>query len=618
MDTVQSSYLAENEPASSTENEGEDSLVYQPTEDEKKAIRLVQKLFDKSKKLRSKYDQKWSDYYQMFRGKQWKDQRPSYRSSEVINLIWQTIQSFVPIMTDSQPKIEYEPQAPEDIPVTGIINEVANYDWNRKNWGQVLVELLYDGHFYGNGLTQFDFDKDGDNGLGSIEFETLEPFYCYPDPNSSRINHKHSRFFMTAVPMDIDLIKVLYPTNGKYVKPDSQGLKQIPDKANLKELIYKSPTDSVIITNESPQTGADLNRAVLFTLFLKDDEYDEIESTQQHEDGSVSPKYTQKLKYPNGRIIQVANGVVLKDVESPIEDGFFPVQKYTHYTDPREFWGIGEIEQLESPQKLFNQTLCLALDTMRLCGNPIWIMDEGACDADNMVNKPGLIVEKMPGSYMERIPGVPLQPFVMELLQNFRQWHDAVSGSQDVSRGINPTGVTAARAIADLQQASQTRIRLKSRNLDAYLQEVGQHYLSYMFQNYTVPRVIRIAHKSDPALTKYFKFHISQHSSVEGETRKVVHISHYNQTPEGMKLGPETSYEIKGQFDVKVSTGSNLPFSKIERRQEQLELFDRTLVDQSEVLKNIDYPNWEAVVERTQEQQAQMAQQQPQQQQQKG
>jgi hypothetical protein len=69
-------------------------------------------------------------------------------------------------------------------------------------------------------------------------------------------------------------------------------------------------------------------------------------------------------------------------------------------------------------------------------------------------------------------------------------------------------------------------------------------------------------------------------------------------------------FVIHGAFDVKVNTGSGLPFKKSELEQRLLQLFDRQIIDDEEVLERMEYPNFEAVVERNREKQAQLAEQQ--------
>jgi len=70
-------------------------------------------------------------------------------------------------------------------------------------------------------------------------------------------------------------------------------------------------------------------------------------------------------------------------------------------------------------------------------------------------------------------------------------------------------------------------------------------------------------------------------------------------SPEGLSTGIQ-EYALRGKLDVRVSTGSSLPFNKAEKRSQTLELFDRGLIDQEEALKHVDWPNYEAVLQRMQ------------------
>lgn len=202
----------------------------------------------------------------------------------------------------------------------------------------------------------------------------------------------------------------------------------------------------------------------------------------------------------------IAGGILLEKEENPWEDGKFPWARFVNYVDPRQFWGISEIEQLRETQKLKNKVISFALDVLTLMGNPIWIVDDASgVDTDNLTNQPGLVVEKAAGSEVRREEGVQLQPWVLQLLEVISRQYDDIAGQSDLTKGVGSPD-NSGYAIDLLQQAQQTRLRQKSRNLDAYMQNLGQLYASRIFQFYSIPRVIRMTENQEAS--KYFKFHI--------------------------------------------------------------------------------------------------------------
>jgi len=214
---------------------------------------------------------------------------------------------------------------------------------------------------------------------------------------------------------------------------------------------------------------------------------------------------------------------------------------------------------------------------------------------------------------------VQLQPYVLQMIDRMAEWFNDVSGSQDVTRGANPSGVTAYKAISALQEAAQTRIRQKQRNLDVYLQQVGQQYASRLFQFKTAPEIYRLTGME--GAQNYFKMHVEDYEKTAestdpitgavaqvptGETGKRVVVQHYakdaNGRPTGM-LDPTQLkvFEMRGKMDVRVSTGSSLPFAKDEKEQKLLAFFDKGIIDEEEVLKGAEYPNWQAVLQRVEQ-----------------
>lgn len=580
---------------------------YEPTEEEAKALKLVESRFEKAKKWRRKYDQNWLDDYKMFRGHQWKEQRPSYRHSEVINFVFQTIQGQVPVMTDSRPTFEFLPQEPQDMEIASIFNDVSKADWERKNWLFKLTEVIYNAHFYGTGIGEVCFNPKLDGPTGGIDFNCKDTFYFFPDPDATDVNDdERGDYVIFAEPVSVAKLKRDYPAKKEYIKPDIIDLTQ-GDKTDLDYVKFRSPVDTAAtIEGTSAYDLANWDRCIKITLWCKSDEYDETE--EKDEAGNIS--YVQKLRYPNGRKICIASGVVLDDGPNPYEDGKFPFFKLNNYIDPNSFWGISEVEQIRSPQKIFNKLVSYALDVLYLMGNPIWIVDNTAgVDTDNLFNKPGLIIEKNPNSTVERQEGVQLQPYVLQLIDKMQEWFQEISGRTDVTQGAAPNGVTAGNAIMALQDSAQTRMRLKSRNLDAALQDMGQLYKSRLMQFTPAPRVVRLTNNENA--TKYFKYSIEPVTDENGNQHKKLSVRDYVQNPQTGQYGEALQtrdYIIKADFDVKVSTGSTLPTAKAQRANLAQMLFNSKAIDQIEFLKAVEWPNYEGVIARMKQEALQVAQ----------
>jgi len=64
---------------------------------------------------------------------------------------------------------------------------------------------------------------------------------------------------------------------------------------------------------------------------------------------------------------------------------------------------------------------------------------------------------------------------------------------------------------------------------------------------------------------------------------------------------PERKLILKGRFDVRVTTGSELPFDISDNERKALALYDRQIIDEEEVLTRIDYPNSDKVLQRLEE-----------------
>jgi hypothetical protein len=574
--------------------------------EEQQQVKAIIRKFYQWKRVRDEKSKNWIPFYKLFRGSQWNSKRPSWKTSEVINLIWQTIQSQLPLQTDARPKFTFLPTEPQDVPFAELLDKICDAEWDKNNWMMTVQEVILDGYITGSGISSMNYDPSLMYGLGAPVYVSEEPLYCYPDPECNDVNDEKSEGFFKAYPVPTDRLKQKYPKRAHLIKSDIQLDKMKKDKYEFNQT-YITENFSTSMSMPELSYGSDkvddhgIPKTMVFECYLKPKDVEEF--AEQNGEEKI---YTVKKKYPNGRYVCIANGMILHDGPLPYEDGLIPFSKYVNYIDPRQFWGISEVEQLASPQIILNKILSYTIDVLLYTSNPIWIVDNSAdVDTDALNNIPGTVVEKSPGSEVRRENGPALNPGFTQILDRVINWFDTVAGNSDFSRGEASGSVTAASAIEQLISASRTRIRQRMRNLDGYLKTAGRQWLNRILENYTVPRVYRMTNKDG---SMYFlKVHVDNVQDEYGNVKKKATVTNtdINGNADVQEL------ILSGELDIKVQAGSDLPFEASDKERKALALYDRQIIDAEEVLNQLQYPNKEKILQRlTERQQAAAAQQQ--------
>ena len=589
---------------------------------EESEVKQLMDLFYIYKRYRCRYDKKFMDYYRLVRGNQWDSRRPTWKNSEVINFIFATIQSQIPLQTDVRPRFSFLPTEPTDREFAEILDQLSESDSERYGWLRTVFEVLFDGWIYGTGIGCMKYDQSVDNGLGGAVFKSVDPLYCYPHPDANTINDPDSKTFIYAQPEETTALKHEFPDKAKFLKADITD-KIRKDKTDLNKYTTSAYFNSDLnlpmgdgeYNNESNATLDDVPRTMVFRFYMRPKDVVETENKSVDDvTGEEKTEYEVNRKHPNGRYVVIANKMILYDGELPYEDLKIPYAKYNNYIMPREFWGVSECEQLASPQAIFNKILCFSLDSLAMMGNPIWVVDSNSeVDSDNLSNTPGGVVEKNPGTEVRREAGVGIAPTAFQMLNSLEGWFNTVAGNSEFSEGSTGGGVTAASAIEQLIRESRTRIRQKQRNLNEFMNEAGTLYMSRVFQYYSIPKIYRLTN-SDGTQT-FRKARIETNEA--GKKVAVINDFQENEANQMIEL-PERKLELKGQFDVRVTTDSELPFDVADDERKVLALFDRGIVDEEEVLNKISYPNREKVLDRLQKRKEAEAQAMAQQEQQKG
>lgn len=612
-------YISENTPVSSPEKQ--QGVSEKMTDDEKKTIKMCMCLFEKAKEERSDVDKDWQMYLDFYNGKQWPKKRSSYKASPNMNVIRSAVQTILPIMTDKSPAFDVMPKVPDDFEFSEVIAKVIDSWWSNRSMDLTMVEGIMDSLLLSAGVLKVIWNEDLEEGLGDIDVHAVDPMDIFVPKNAVDFTKKCS-YVVHRMRKTVGELRRLYPEKAHLIKSGGNMEKdeQMKAKALTGDPVLTSPiTRKSSIDNMTDVQGgsySDNDEVEVLEFWL--DDYSIVEYKLATEDPEKKEKVEQRYKYPKGRLVTIIPSlrVLLQDTENPYSDGRKPFVRIVDTILPRQFWGEGEVQPLIETQKLVNKTAATIVDYMNRMTNPVWIVDnQSGVEPEMLTNQIGLIISKNQGTEVRReeAPNIPAKVF--EWYGTMMQLLDQQSGIHDQTRGRKPTGITAAEAIQTMQEAAQTRIRLKERNLESSLEQLGFLVVSRIMQYYREPRIVRMTGNKNLGWPEFFEFFIEP---VPGQNETTMYS--YNQQSyvfdeirkRFQPLGWSTSKPSRGLFDINVSAGTSLPWMKSQRGQLAIRLHDSQLIDQESVLETLDWPKKDEIMKRMKEDQKQQALGQPQ------
>jgi hypothetical protein len=510
-----------------------------------------------AKKFRAQYDKDWDKWWKVYLGDHWDTARPDWKSAPKVNYTFATIETIAPIMTDGDPQITVAPQRPEDLQISEIHGHIQKAIWARNKMRGKLVKYVKNGLVLGDGIIKCWFNADACDGMGDVEYSIVDNRHFFPSPGALDI--QDAAYCIFAANMPINYIERMYPSaRGKIVA----GVWEEDLGGNR---TFSSSTGSYPSTG--PIAGTDGTVTLSNTSWAKSG----VSPTQEVDRGHIATLIEMWHRIDGKVWVTVfANGIQLRHSRSPFRHNRYPFVKWSNYPIPSSFWSMGEVQQLESLQRFINSRRGQIQDLLRICSNPPIVADANSgINPKAMTGRPGVILYKNQGTDVHWMPTPNIPSALFQVQQLDKGDFDSISGIYDVTKGRDPGNIEAAKAITALQEAAQTRVRLKVRNLEDSLQELGEQSVALVQQYYTEERVIRMV-GGNPSAPDFMVIN-----------KKIVD-----------KIGNEIKINDVGvgKYDVEIGVGSTMPVNKTARSAEMKELFQLGIVDAQAVLENSTLP----------------------------
>lgn len=268
--------------------------------------------------------------------------------------------------------------------------------------------------------------------------------------------------------------------------------------------------------------------------------------------------------FPKGGLLTIVNEQVVQAVEKwPYPFPEYPFYKY-NAMPTGGFYSDSIIVDLIPVQKEYNKKRSQSIEIMNTMGKPKVLYQQGSMDPRMITSEPGQSIPYRAG-YEPPIPmngsEVPAS-FVNELTQLVQEFDD-ISGQHEVSRGQTPnSAISSGTAIAYLQEQDDAKLTSQVASIEAAIELLGKHHLYLVSEFWNDDRVIKVTGRNDTFEAIHWKQNM-----------------------------------LKGNMDVKIQTGSALPFSKAARTALLTEMMQNGFVDPQSGMEMLNFGGLDKVLD---------------------
>ncbi len=565
--------------------------------------KTVDKIFDITKDARKEM-QAHLDFYN---GKIWNEgELRSDDSRATHNLVFSTIQSIAPTLSDNRPIWGVIARQPFMQNLANSYDMAAKYAWDKLEMSMTVHEIVLDAMIQKLGIFFVDFDyNDGAGGEVCIEAQDPKEFFIapgYTDPwKAPFCGIKGKR--------PLSMLRKMFGKDTE-IKPDT--VDEVTDMAN-RGILYGEADDFELETYF----------ATLYVVWMRDDVTEvEIEADVGPEDKD-KPKQKVK-KYPNGKFVYFTESVDLGERPSPYSHGKPPWVPYYNYKKPHDFLGTAETDNIKGMAKEFNLQLQKVVGHVRKYHDKNYTVDVSRMADVELVKKTfhnggnmyAVDQSQDKSDVIKAIDPGMLIPDVYNMLGMIPKMIEEESGATDVSKGIaSKKQRQSASEIAVLVESSYTRTRQRVRNLEWSLRRVIWLLINLMQQNYSEMRTFHVK-KDEEVITD----NISNTNAFAQSTIAPPEVVAKAGTPDQMTDAERQQYddyqkftELFGEkdpvyfdFDIPIETNSSLPLDKQSLANLALRLFEDKGIDRRALLETVRFPKGDEIASRM-EQAEQMA-----------
>lgn len=429
----------------------------------------VQAIYDLFEEYRNAYGREWERLEKcerIYRGDHWHDvpEADPGEPRPVTPIIQSTIENIRADLVDQYPQAIITADSPEYGEIAEMLTGAIRENHIRAGYAREYAKLSHDLLVGGYMVQEAGFDKRLNCGMGGAFIREVDPRSIMFDPLCPDIGDGRAVFKF--VPYPRAWFRQHYPDKEREMEADGLLLKPVRDS-----LLTVSDEDSIM----------------LIECWLR--EYD-----------PDTDRYSV-------RMLKLAGGVLLEDSARQRPEGYYAHGEYPFvvtalYPRRGSCLGFGLVDMFEN-QQLYSDKLdqIVLKNALMASHNKLLVTGASGFDIDDLRDWSKEVHRGENLNGVTWFSTAPLPGYILDYIRSMRNSIKEESGANDFSRGMATGGVTAASAIAALQEMSSKRSRMAAKAIhDAFEQavrleiEVEREYCIF-------PRKVHLKNRTDTLLS---------------------------------------------------------------------------------------------------------------------
>lgn len=401
---------------------------------------LVDEVYAMFDEYREKYQNEWQRMNaceKTYMGKHWEDiGTEAGEPAPVTNVVQSTVENISADLMDNFPEAIVMPETPDDEGIAMVVEQIVKQNHDASAYIKDYKKLAHDLLVCGYMVQEVGYDTTLNNGIGGAFVRHVAANNIMVDPMAMDIQDGRAVIKFTGIPKKT--LDKRYPEHAPFAS----------DRYAVEgETVAKDP------------------------VFVRD--MDEMAVLIEYWNREFDPD-TQRYSV---HMCKIACGKLLEDSRGVKPEGYYAHGKYPFVVTPLferkgSPLGMGLVDMYGERQKTADKMDQIILKNAFMASHvKMLVSNASGFDERDLRDwrKEVHVGESLNGIKWFETP--PLPPYIFQYVESMRQDIKDESGSNDFSRGTTGGGVTAASAIAALQEASGKRSRMAGRQMHEAFKE---------------------------------------------------------------------------------------------------------------------------------------------------